>query len=147
MRNLLIIFLVLAICTGMFWTQRAEAFVDPVTIAILAPLALKAAKVAAPYVLRGLVSGGKGLLEMGIDVLNIMRLPLGVIQSTVLAPFCFSDGIYNIGKGLSRRSSWDWTRCCCRCASAASIYDLQWPNFTIRKPSTRSPNCARCARY
>jgi len=98
MRNLLIIFLAAAICTGMFWTQKAQAQ-DPVTIAILAPLAIKGAKIAAPYVLRGLVCGGKGLLTMGEDVLNIMRLPLGVVQSTVLAPFCFSDGLYNIVHG------------------------------------------------
>ncbi|MEA4863124.1 MAG: hypothetical protein AB7F40_05745 [Victivallaceae bacterium] len=99
MRNLLIICLVTAICSGIFCKQKAEAFVDPVTIAILAPIAIKGAQIAAPYVMRGLVSGGKGLLTMGEDVLNIMRLPLGVVQSTVLAPFCFSDGLSNIVKG------------------------------------------------
>ncbi len=98
MRNLLIILLAVAICSGMFCTQKAEA-IDPVTIAILAPIAIKGAKIAAPYVMRGLMNGGKGLLTMGEDVLNIMRLPLGVIQSTVLAPFCFSDGLGNIVKG------------------------------------------------
>ena len=99
MKNFIVIALIFAICSGALMTRRAEA-IDPVTIAILAPVAIKAAKIAAPYVMRGLVSGCKGLLTCGGDVLNILRLPLGVVQSTVLAPFCFSSGIVNIAKGF-----------------------------------------------
>ncbi len=78
---------------------KAEA-IDPVTIAILAPLALKAAEVARPYVIRGLMSGGRQMLTMGVDILEIMLLPLGVLQATLGAPFGgFAPGLKNVVKG------------------------------------------------
>ena len=60
---------------------------DPVTIAILAPLAIKGAKIAAPYVGRGFICGCKHLGKMCIDVGKILNLPLGLIQMTLGAPF------------------------------------------------------------
>lgn len=79
--------------------QEAKA-IDPVTIAILAPIAIKAAQIAYPYVLRGLKSGGTHLIKMGKDVLEIFYLPLGVIQSTVCIPFGqFGPGVKNLVKG------------------------------------------------
>ncbi len=75
---------------------RAEA-IDPVTIAILAPLAIKAAEVARPYVVRGLISGGKHLVTMGVDVLQILLLPWGFIQLTFGLPFGgFAPGLRNV---------------------------------------------------
>ncbi|MDD3154624.1 MAG: hypothetical protein PHS41_07130 [Victivallaceae bacterium] len=80
---------------------QGDAFVDPVTLAILTPIAIKAAETAAPYVARGLASGAKGLVLMGKDTLEILYLPLGVLQSTLLLPFGgFSSGMGNIGKGV-----------------------------------------------
>ena len=99
MKKLIFTGLVIAMLSGLIYTPKAEAM-DPVTIAILAPIALKAAKIAAPYVLRGLACGGKGLLEMGGDVIDILRLPLGVVQSTLLWPFeLFGTGIDNMIQG------------------------------------------------
>lgn len=99
MKKLIFTGLVIAMLSGLIYTPKAEAM-DPVTIAILAPIALKAAKIAAPYVLRGLACGGKGLLEMGGDVIDILRLPLGVVQSTLLWPFgLFGTGIDNMIHG------------------------------------------------
>lgn len=74
---------------------------DPVTIAILAPVALKAAKIAAPYVVRGLVSGGKHLLKMGFDIAMVLNLPLGLFQMTLGAPFgYFKQGAGNCWLGV-----------------------------------------------
>lgn len=99
MKRIIFTGLIIAMLSGMIYTPKAQAM-DPVTIAILAPIALKAAKVAAPYVLRGLMCGGKGLLEMGGDVIDILRLPLGVLQTTLLWPFgLFGTGVENIIQG------------------------------------------------
>ena len=78
---------------------RARAM-DPVTIAVLAPVAVKAAQVALPYVIRGLQCGGAQLIKMGLDVANILRLPVGLLQSTLGAPIGFFDlGISNMCQG------------------------------------------------
>ena len=73
---------------------------DPVTIAILAPVAVKAAQVALPYVIRGMQCGGAQLIKMGLDVANILRLPVGLLQSTLGAPVGFFDlGVSNMCQG------------------------------------------------
>lgn len=79
---------------------EAQAYVDPVTIAILAPIALKAASIVAPHVIRAMGAMGKELMKGGIDLAGILYLPLGVVESTVLLPWCFSNGIKHIGKGV-----------------------------------------------
>ncbi len=100
MRHFIILTLILGLVSGMFYTQEAKA-IDPVTIAILAPVAIKAAQVAAPYVIRGLKSGAMGLLEMGKNVLEILLLPLGIIETTLLWPFgMLGTGVQHIAKGF-----------------------------------------------
>ena len=85
--------------SGMF-TPRARA-IDPVTMAVLAPIALKGARKASPYVISGLQRTGRQLLVIGGDIANLLRLPLGVVQATVGVPFGFlGDGLKNIGTGL-----------------------------------------------
>ena len=79
---------------------RARAM-DPVTIAILAPLAIKAAKVAAPYVVRGIKCGALQMKKMGFDLAKILALPLGLCQMTVGAPFGhFKTGANNCWLGI-----------------------------------------------
>ena len=74
---------------------------DPVTIAILAPVAIKAAEVMMPYVLQGLKNAGIHLVKMGLDLAGILKLPLGVIQSTLGAPVgMFQDGLRNMVDGV-----------------------------------------------
>ena len=74
---------------------------DPVTIAVLAPIAIKAAKVMRPYIQRGLISGTKGLIQTGKDTLEILYLPWGVVQMTLGLPFGgLGPGISNVGRGL-----------------------------------------------
>ncbi len=95
------IFLAMIIGLGCFFCPAPKAnAMEPVTIALLAPVALKAGQVAYPYVLKGLANAGKGCVAAGIDILNVFRLPLGVMQCTVLAPFGgLSSGMRNIVKG------------------------------------------------
>ena len=81
-------------------TPQASAF-EPITVALLAPVALKVYEAAEPRLVRGAQCGGKKLVQMGVNVLEILYLPLGVIQMTLGAPFgYFGSGINNIGKGL-----------------------------------------------
>ncbi len=61
--------------------------IDPVTMAILAPVALKVAEAAKPYVLRSLVGTGKGLFNVGKSALEILYLPYGLCEVTVGLPF------------------------------------------------------------
>ena len=82
---------------------------DPVTIAILAPLAIKAAKIAAPYVVRGFLCGCRQMAKMGIDLAKIMNLPLGLCQMTVGAPFgYFKRGANNCWYGLMSPFKFLW---------------------------------------
>lgn len=101
MRKLILIFLASVMIGSFVIPQRAEAFLDPVTIAILAPIALKVAEKASPYIQRGLISGGSHLLVMGKDTLEVLYLPLGFFQMTVGAPFGgLASGLKNTVKGV-----------------------------------------------
>ena len=82
-------------------TVKEARAMDPVTIAILAPLAVKGAKIAAPYVVRGFICGCKHLGKMCIDVGKILNLPLGLCQMTLGAPFGYAKvGANNCWYGL-----------------------------------------------
>ena len=51
--------------------------------------------------MRALSSTGTGLYKMGSATLNIFRLPLGLLQCTLGAPFgFFDDGASNVAQGL-----------------------------------------------
>jgi hypothetical protein len=87
--------------TGAFIIPAPKAkAIDPVTLAILAPIAIKAAQTASPYVIKGLANGAKHLVLMGKNTLEILYLPLGVVQTTVGVPFGgLAPGIKNIVQG------------------------------------------------
>ena len=76
--------------TFAFPAPKAEA-IDPVTLAILAPIAIKAANVAKPYLIRAGLNTGRCLLKMGEDTLQTLRLPLGLLQM---------NGLVNTIKGF-----------------------------------------------
>ena len=93
---LLLVLLCFAVPRAM---PRVEAM-DPVTIAILTPIAIKGAQIAAPYVMRGLMSGAQHMVSMGYDLVNFFRLPLGVLQVTVGIPFGqLGNGVRNMVAG------------------------------------------------
>ena len=77
--------------------QQARA-IDPVTIAILAPIALQAAQAARPYVVRGMINFGKGMLKVGKASLGFFYLPYGLFKIIFLWPWGeFRSGvIYSI---------------------------------------------------
>lgn len=90
--------LLLVFTAGFFFSfpkQEAKAF-DPVTIALLSPIAISFAQKASPYVIKGLMNAGKGMVRVGVDMIDIFRLPLGFFQSTILSPWYFTDGLRNI---------------------------------------------------
>lgn len=99
MKRFIQIFLFFTLLYSPLALPKAQA-IDPVTIAILTPIAIKCAEVAAPYVWRGLQCGGNHMLNMGRDLIDIGRLPLGLLQSTLGVPFQqFSNGVRNIVLG------------------------------------------------
>ena len=99
-KKFLLLTIVACMVCALFPAPKAKAFVDPVTIAILAPIALKAAEVASPYVIKGLSNLGMGLLLCGKDLLGVCRLPLGFIQTTIGIPFGgLAPGVKNLVLG------------------------------------------------
>lgn len=96
--------IILCLLIGSFFLPFGQTdlkAMDPVTIAILAPVAIKAAKVMMPYVLQALKNAGGQMIKIGLDLAGILKLPLGLVQSTVGAPIgMFSSGVKNIMDGL-----------------------------------------------
>lgn len=98
-RRLLLLTILLSMAFMVIPVQKTKA-IDPVTIAILAPLALKAAQVASPYVIKGLKNLAKGLILCGKDMIELFKLPIGFIQVTLGIPFGgLPSGIRNIVYG------------------------------------------------
>ena len=92
--TLAIMLLVPGICT-----PRAAAF-EPITVALLAPVALKVYEAAEPRLVKGAAAGGRKMIQIGGNLLEFFLLPLGAIQATLGAPFgFFSRGVSNITRG------------------------------------------------
>ena len=104
-------FLILLLVAGLFMPFGAAKVqaMDPVTIAILAPVAIKAAEVMMPYVIQGLKNAGVHLMKMGLDIAGILKLPLGFVQATLGAPLgLFSDGLKNVIDGVLAPFQFTW---------------------------------------
>lgn len=87
---------------GLMTFGGTKAHAEPVSMIVLAPLALKAANMASPYVIKWMQNSGGRLLNMGKDVVDLLGLPLGVVQCTAGAPFgFFGQGLSNIGSGCA----------------------------------------------
>ena len=78
---------VLAVSCMMFAMPQKARAIDPITMAILAPVALKVAEAAKPFVIRSLVSTGKGVLQIGKAAFEILYLPYGLGELTIGLPF------------------------------------------------------------
>ena len=91
------------------WGSGKLEAMDPVTIAILAPVAVKAAQVMMPYVVQGLKNTGGQLMKMGLDLAGILKLPLGIVQATLGAPIgMFGDGMKNVVDGVLAPLQFVW---------------------------------------
>ncbi len=77
MRRTVTIALLVAFVVTLFPAPEAKAF-DPVTLAILAPIAIKVAEKTAPYVYRGVYNAGKCMFKMGKDVFEFFYFPFGL---------------------------------------------------------------------
>lgn len=101
MRKAVKMLFLIAALTAAFAPQRASA-IDPVTIAILAPIALQAAQAARPYVVRGMINFGKGMLKVGKASLDVFFIPYGLFKIIFLSPWGeFRSGvIYTIRGGI-----------------------------------------------
>ena len=95
-------FFIITALAAVMSAASPQARGEPVTMIILAPLALKAANMASPHIIEWMTNSGAQLLTIGRDIVDIFCLPLGVIQCTAGAPFgLFSNGLGNIGAGCA----------------------------------------------
>ncbi len=94
-RRICLIVLFAGLFTGFFMNSAPEAqAIDPVTIAILTPIAIKAAQIAAPYVYRALANMGKASLKIFPDIIGIFKLPIGIGMMIFTWPFGgFTKGV------------------------------------------------------
>ena len=98
-RRFLLILTIVLFGTFYFTPQpKAEAF-DPVTLAILTPLAIQGAKILAPYVIRGL----KNVAIVGIRsskyFIKFFLVPIGRVECIIM-PWRISSGISHVGQGF-----------------------------------------------
>lgn len=80
---------------------EAQAF-EPVTMSLLAPMALEAASAATPYIIKWLGGVGSVMVKMGKDVLEVFLLPVGLLEVIFCTPFslsCFKQGAKFMLKG------------------------------------------------
>ncbi len=97
-RGILILILVLTV-GGVFSAPEAKAL-DPVTIALLAPAAIRLAEATHPYLMHGLGCAARGMAKAGFAGFKMLYLPWGIIQSTLGAPIGgLGPGISNIMEG------------------------------------------------
>ena len=99
-KTIWITLLTLVTVTGWFAPAPEAQAIDPVTIAILAPAAMRMAETAQPYVIQGIAGGAQGLAQMGMAAFKILYIPWGVVQCTLGLPLGgLSSGVANICEG------------------------------------------------
>ena len=98
-RRFLLILCIVLIGTFYFAPQpKAEAF-DPVTLAILTPLAIQGAKILAPYVIRGLKNIAVVGLRSAKYLLKFFLVPVGLVECIIM-PWRISTGLSHMGQGF-----------------------------------------------
>ena len=89
------VFFILVLLTAVLHIHQAKA-VEPATFTAAAPKALELAAIWSPHAANAMQSGGIGLMKIGEATVNILCLPLGVVQCTLGAPFGYWDrGVNN----------------------------------------------------
>lgn len=93
--------LLLMVLFAMFTAGLPLRAIEPSTLITAAPHAAQLAQTWSPQFFRAMGSTGTGLLKIGTATFDILRLPWGLLQSTLGAPFGYFDsGVQNIGKGF-----------------------------------------------
>ena len=91
--------MVLLLTVAVFPPPKAQA-IDPITMAILAPIAVKVAEVAKPYVIKAVLNTGVGMFKIGKDAFELLYLPYGLGEATIGAPFHrFRRGMVHMVRG------------------------------------------------
>ena len=85
--------LALLLTVGSLCTAPRARAMDPVTLALLAPAAMRMAEATHPYLMNGLACGARGLAKTGISAFKTLYLPLGAVEA--------SDRSRHMGIGLS----------------------------------------------
>lgn len=99
MKKRILILILVLLGGGFFAAPKAKAL-DPVTIAILAPAAIKIAETAQPYIINGIGCAARGMAKAGIAGFRTLYLPLGIVQSTLGLPLGgLGPGLNNIVEG------------------------------------------------
>ena len=97
-RFLLILTIALAATFFFAPQQKAQAF-DPVTLAILTPLAIQGAKILAPYVIRGLKNVALVGVRSAKYFIKFFLVPFGLIECIIM-PWRISTGLAHMGQGF-----------------------------------------------
>ena len=98
-RRFLLILTIAFMATFYFAPQpKAQAF-DPVTLAILTPLAIQGAKILAPYVIRGLKNMAVVGLRSAKYLVKVFLIPFGLIEC-IITPWRISTGLSHLGQGF-----------------------------------------------
>ena len=91
----------LLILVLLFFTAVSVKAFEPSSMITAAPHAAQLAQTWSPHLIRALNSTGTGFLKIGTATFNIFKLPWGLLQSTLGAPFGYFDsGIQNMGEGM-----------------------------------------------
>ena len=100
MKRTILILMVFFASFFMFSPPKAQAFVDPISLSLLTPVALEVAKEFAPYFIRGAVGASKGIAYMAGNFIDMFKLPFGMLQATVGFPWGqFGPGVRNMVQG------------------------------------------------
>ena len=92
--------LALLLTVGSLCTAPRARAMDPVTLALLAPAAMRMAEATHPYLMNGLACGARGLAKTGISAFKTLYLPLGAVQCTRGLPFgLLGSGVNNLIEG------------------------------------------------
>lgn len=98
MKKFVMIMLVAALFSPLC-APKAKA-IDPITMAILAPVALRVAEAAKPYVIKSVAGTCVGLFKVAKSAFQILYLPYGLLEMTVGAPFHkFRSGVVHVIRG------------------------------------------------
>ncbi|MBR2435628.1 MAG: hypothetical protein IKB22_09170 [Lentisphaeria bacterium] len=91
--------LLLLLSTSFYFGTAPEAeAIDPVTIAVLTPIAIQAAKILMPYVLKALRNMAVVFLRGCKHLIGLIRLPLGLVQCLL---FQYKAGLTNLWHGIT----------------------------------------------
>ncbi len=106
-RTIFLITLMLAVTFYISPRYEAEAM-DPVTMAILMPIAIQAAKVMTPYIVKAVVNMTVAFAKASVHLLEMLLLPVGLIEVTLLCFWLFKPGIRHLIVGFCAPFKFAW---------------------------------------